>query len=271
NRGEVEAKASNGPATSSSEPPVGKFLNKKRSYAQYHLELGQSDFLLRSCSVCGMMYACGDETDEKLHRSFHKNYYDGIQFKVLLRVELDVQGWRDERVISTTTSVDGGRILLVVDGDPPSHRRKVAYSSFECSRTVFCCWMKVYVFISNHRIIGCLVAEPIKAAHRVIPSSLSGKASNGNFGKSSSGKPTQNLERQCANLQFGGFSFKRDVARRSGLTNKTRVDQWESGAVLCEQESVPALCGFRAIWVVPSQRQKRIASQLLDSARYLSD
>ncbi|KAJ8476985.1 hypothetical protein OPV22_020712 [Ensete ventricosum] len=264
NRGEVEAKASNGPATSSSEPPVGKFLNKKRSYAQYHLELGQSDFLLRSCSVCGMMYACGDETDEKLHRSFHKNYYDGIQFK----------GWRDERVISTTTSVDGGRILLVVDGDPPSHRRKVQEVLKIMEKELgftdghllhkLC---KVYVFISNHRIIGCLVAEPIKAAHRVIPSSLSGKASNGNFGKSSSGKPTQNLERQCANLQFGGFSFKRDVARRSGLTNKTRVDQWESGAVLCEQESVPALCGFRAIWVVPSQRQKRIASQLLDSAR----
>ncbi|XP_042455168.1 protein CHROMOSOME TRANSMISSION FIDELITY 7-like [Zingiber officinale] len=56
-------------------------LNKKRSYAQYHLELGQSDFLLRSYSVCGMMYAPGDESDEKLHGDFHKKYYEGIRFK----------------------------------------------------------------------------------------------------------------------------------------------------------------------------------------------
>ncbi|XP_042441332.1 uncharacterized protein LOC122026669 [Zingiber officinale] len=79
-------------------------LNKKRSYAQYHLELGQSDFLLRSCSVCGMMYAPGDESDQKLHGDFHKKYYEGIRFK----------GWRNERVISMPS---GGncRILLVLD------------------------------------------------------------------------------------------------------------------------------------------------------------
>ncbi|KAG6536507.1 hypothetical protein ZIOFF_001565 [Zingiber officinale] len=89
-------------------------LNKKRSYAQCHLELGQSDFLLRSCFVCGMMYAPGDESDEKLHGDFHMKYYEGIRFK----------GWRDERVVSTPS---GGncRILLVLDGDSPSHKRKV--------------------------------------------------------------------------------------------------------------------------------------------------
>ncbi|KAG6474187.1 hypothetical protein ZIOFF_068111 [Zingiber officinale] len=88
-------------------------LNKKRSYAQYHLELGQSDFLLRSCSVCGMMYAPGDESDQKLHGDFHKKYYEGIRFK----------GWRNERVISMPS---GGncRILLVLDGDSPSHKHK---------------------------------------------------------------------------------------------------------------------------------------------------
>lgn len=117
-----------------------RILNKKRSYAQYHLELGQSDFLLRSCSVCGMMYACGDESDEKLHRDFHKKYYEGIRFKVNLTASIslsafcslfsslctfDPQGWRDERVVSTPSG-DNCRILLVVDGDPPSHRRKVA-------------------------------------------------------------------------------------------------------------------------------------------------
>ena len=58
-------------------------LNKKRSYAQFHLELGQSDFLLHTCATCGFKYAAGDEGDETVHKTFHKNYTHGIQFKVL--------------------------------------------------------------------------------------------------------------------------------------------------------------------------------------------
>lgn len=56
--------------------------NKKRSYAQYHLLFGQSDFLLHFCPTCGIKYARGDEGDEKSHKTFHKNYTCGIQFKV---------------------------------------------------------------------------------------------------------------------------------------------------------------------------------------------
>lgn len=56
--------------------------NKKRSYAQLHLDLGQSDFLLHTCSVCGVMYVTGDEEDEKAHKGFHNDYTRGIQFKV---------------------------------------------------------------------------------------------------------------------------------------------------------------------------------------------
>lgn len=56
--------------------------NKKRSYAQYHLELGQSDFYLHGCSICGFKYTPGEEEDEKAHKGFHKDYTLGIQFKV---------------------------------------------------------------------------------------------------------------------------------------------------------------------------------------------
>ncbi|WOL09274.1 protein CHROMOSOME TRANSMISSION FIDELITY 7 [Canna indica] len=247
--GESETKEST--ASSSS-----KFLNKKRSYAQYHLELGQSDFLLHSCSVCGMMYCCGDEGDEKMHKAFHKNYYEGIQFK----------GWRDERVVLT---LDGDRVLLVADGDPPAHKRKVKEVlniiekelGFSEGRLLnkLC---KVYLFISGHRIVGCLVAEPIRAALRVIANS----DKNSDLSYVKSHKLAQNSERQCPNLQFGGVSFKRDFVRRNDSMNRS-FDQCQSGAILCDEESVPAICGFRAIWVVPSQRRKGIASKLLDAAR----
>lgn len=59
----------------------GRKLNK-RSYAQFHLELGQSDFFLRTCSTCGIQYAAGNEEDEKDHKTFHQNYTHGVQFKV---------------------------------------------------------------------------------------------------------------------------------------------------------------------------------------------
>ncbi|XP_074572086.1 protein CHROMOSOME TRANSMISSION FIDELITY 7-like [Curcuma longa] len=242
---------------------TSRIIDKKRSYAQYHLELGQSDFLLRSCSVCGMMYAPGDESDEKLHRDFHKKYYEGIRFK----------GWRDERVVSTPSG-DNCRILLVLDGDSPSHKRKVkevltivekelGFSDGQLLNKL----CKVYLFISSHRVVGCLVAEPIRTAHRVVESCTSREHTD--YTESSSDKSCQNLERKCPTLQFGGFNFKRDVIRSesSDSKNRTSIDECETGAVLCEEEPVPALCGFRAIWVVPSQRRKRIAFRLLDAAR----
>ncbi|KAG4183840.1 hypothetical protein ERO13_A09G134500v2 [Gossypium hirsutum] len=62
----------------------GRNLNKKRSYAQFHLELGQSDFLLHACSICGVKYSPVDEADERNHSIFHKNFTLGVQFKVYL-------------------------------------------------------------------------------------------------------------------------------------------------------------------------------------------
>ena len=60
----------------------GELVSKKRNYAQFHLELGQPDFLLHTCSVCGMMYARGNDEDEKVHRAYHKSYSGGVPFKV---------------------------------------------------------------------------------------------------------------------------------------------------------------------------------------------
>ncbi|XP_052488783.1 uncharacterized protein LOC105785335 isoform X2 [Gossypium raimondii] len=59
----------------------GRNLNKKRSYAQFHLELGQSDFLLHACSICGVKYSPRDEADERNHSIFHKNFTLGVQFR----------------------------------------------------------------------------------------------------------------------------------------------------------------------------------------------
>uniref|UniRef100_M4E5F6 N-acetyltransferase ESCO zinc-finger domain-containing protein n=1 Tax=Brassica campestris TaxID=3711 RepID=M4E5F6_BRACM len=92
-----------------------KNLSKKRSYTQFHLELGQSDFLLRHCAECGATYAPGDELDEKNHQSFHKDYMYGIPFK----------GWQNERVFASPSFNKNRIVMVLLENDSPAHRNKV--------------------------------------------------------------------------------------------------------------------------------------------------
>lgn len=81
----------------------GKVLNKKRKYAQFFLELGQSDFLLHACTVCGFKYARGDEGDEKFHKTrrftriirmvFHLRVGGMKEFFEFLHLKLDELSW----------------------------------------------------------------------------------------------------------------------------------------------------------------------------------
>ncbi|KAK3146737.1 hypothetical protein QOZ80_3BG0271080 [Eleusine coracana subsp. coracana] len=99
----------------------GELRSKKRTYAQFHLDLGQSDFVLHTCSVCGMMYARGNEDDEKVHKAYHKNYFEGVPFKLLANEVM--QGWRNETVIAKSAS--GDRVILVTDENSHMRNSKV--------------------------------------------------------------------------------------------------------------------------------------------------
>ncbi|EEC79106.1 hypothetical protein OsI_19739 [Oryza sativa Indica Group] len=233
----------------------GKVLNKKRNYAQFHLELGQPDFLLHMCSVCGMMYALGNDDDEKAHKAYHKSYFEGVPFK----------GWRNETVVAR--SEGGDRIILVTDENSCARNSKVQEVIKVVQKELgfgegqllhkLC---KVYLFISSQRIVGCLVVEPIKTAHKVIPGSTEENGSD---------LPVDKIEPVKTNhtLEFGKISFKREVLKRHDHSDKNKEEYRDPGAIICEKEDVPAHCGFRAIWVVPSRRRKRIGSQLMDAAR----
>ncbi|KAJ4970066.1 hypothetical protein NE237_003165 [Protea cynaroides] len=234
---------------------LGQILNKKRSYAQFHLELGQSDFLLHTCYICGLKYARGEEGDEKVHKAFHKKYTQGIQFK----------GWHNERVVPMPSG-DGARIILILDGDPSAQWNKIldVVKMIEKELGLEDGWLihkscKVYLFISSQRIAGCLVAEPIKNAYRVVCSEAP---------KSSSITHAKEAGSNSTVLHFGDVSFKREVIKTAPSVNSPElIDSDVSGAIFCDNEAVPALCGIRAIWVTPSNRRKHIATRLLDAAR----
>ncbi|OVA07137.1 N-acetyltransferase ESCO [Macleaya cordata] len=234
---------------------LGKILNKKRSYAQFHLELGQSDFLLHTCSTCGLKYARGDEGDEKVHKEFHKTYTHGIQFK----------GWCNERLISMNSS-ESTRIILVLDGDPTAQMNKVreVIKVIEGELGLSEGWLlhkhcKVYLFISTKRIVGCLVTEPIKTAYRVISNSVIRRSSNDTNAKAARSNSTI--------LRFGNVNFQQEVMKTVPSVNRLEVFEDPNGVIRCEEEAVAALCGIRAIWVTPSNRRKHVATKLLDAAR----
>ncbi|XP_057466822.1 LOW QUALITY PROTEIN: protein CHROMOSOME TRANSMISSION FIDELITY 7-like [Actinidia eriantha] len=227
-------------------------LNKKRSYAQFHLELGQSDFLLRTCATCGFKYAAGDEGDETVHKTFHKNYTHGIQFK----------GWRNEREIHMP-SLHGPRIILVLEDDPALRRNKVQEVVNMMEMELGEDWIFhkrcKYLFVDSQRIAGCLVAEPVKTAYKVLSTSLAERAED---------MTTKDARPNSTTLQFGEVIFRREVIRRApSITNSEALEGNLNGAIFCEEEGVPAVCGIRAIWVTPCNRRKRIASHLLDAAR----
>lgn len=119
--------------------------------------------------------------------------------------------------------------------------------------------IQVYLFVTLQRIVGCLVAEPIKEAFKVVPCSIAEDSD------SARKKETKLLP---TTLQFGNIVFQREVKKRAVTVSDSEVmDGSVGGAIFCESKPIAAVCGIRAIWVTPSNRRKRIASQLLDAAR----
>lgn len=119
-------------------------------------------------------------------------------------------------------------------------------------------YIQVYLFISQHRIVGCLVAEPIEEAFQVVSYSIAGHSDS-----------TRKKEKQSnsTTLQFGNIIFQREVEKRAVSMSDSEVMHGSHGAIFCENKAMPAVCGIRAIWVTPSNRRKGIASQLLDAVR----
>ncbi|CDO99933.1 unnamed protein product [Coffea canephora] len=168
--------------------------------AQLHLDLGQSDFLLHTCSTCGVKYACGDEADEKLHKELHKDYPHGIKFK----------GWKNERVVSMPSG-EAGPILVVLEGDPLAHKKMVekVLQMMEVelgSGSLIHMLCKVYLFIVHQRIAACPVLEPISKAYRAV--SKSGTSRNQENAGSENNKQDSYL------LKMGGNNLQRQVVKK---------------------------------------------------------
>ncbi|XP_012630831.1 N-acetyltransferase ESCO2 [Microcebus murinus] len=148
----------------------------KESKDQLVIDAGQKHFGATMCKSCGMIYSASNPEDEMQHVQHHHRFLEGIKYV----------GWKKERVVAEFWD---GKIVLVLPRDPSYALRKVedvqelvdSELGFQQVVSQYPNKTKTFLFISDEkRVVGCLIAEPIKQAFRVLseptgPESLSSK------------------------------------------------------------------------------------------------
>ncbi|XP_071323509.1 N-acetyltransferase ESCO2 isoform X3 [Trachinotus anak] len=156
-------------ASLQSPPPPAKERSARRRKEkqdddQLIIDAGQKQFGATTCSSCGMVYSADNPEDNFQHTQFHQRFLDSIKFV----------GWKKERVVDEFWD---GKILLVMPDDPKYAIKKaedvrrvadneLGFQQVTLSRPT---QAKTYLFINTERmVVGCLVAEPIRQAYRVL-------------------------------------------------------------------------------------------------------
>lgn len=137
---------------------------EKQDEDQLIIDAGQKQFGATSCSSCGMVYSADNPEDNFQHSQFHQRFLDSIKYV----------GWKKERVVAEFWD---GKIILVMPDDPKyaikkaEEVRQLADSELGFQQVTLTrpALAKTYLFINSDRmVVGCLVAEPIRQAFRVL-------------------------------------------------------------------------------------------------------
>ncbi|XP_043468401.1 N-acetyltransferase ESCO2 [Leptopilina heterotoma] len=132
---------------------------------QYQLDCGQKKFGATQCNECGIVYQMGDPEDEMAHLNYHNSTRT-----------LKFQGWKNERVIWDDESTMS-RIILIDPVDNKQHWKKVteilnvvdADLGLVDMQLSYYRDKKVYLYVRDRNVLGVLVVESVKEAHRMIP------------------------------------------------------------------------------------------------------
>ncbi|KAK3516347.1 hypothetical protein QTP70_009403 [Hemibagrus guttatus] len=141
-----------------------KERKKQNDDDQLIIDAGQKQFGATMCNSCGMLYSTDSPEDNFQHTQFHQRFLDTIKFV----------GWKKERVVAEFWD---GKIILVLPDDPKyatkkaEDVRRIADSELGFQQVNLSSprAAKTYLFINSDKmVVGCLVAEPIRQAFRVL-------------------------------------------------------------------------------------------------------
>ncbi|XP_068252929.1 N-acetyltransferase ESCO2 [Nyctibius grandis] len=136
----------------------------KRPRDQMIIDAGQKHFGAVVCKSCGMIYTAASPEDEAQHIQHHERFLEVLQY----------MGWKKERVVAEFWD---GKIVLILPTDPKyavkkaEDVREIVDNELGFKQVSLGCAAKTktYLFVSNEKmVVGCLVAESIKQAFRVL-------------------------------------------------------------------------------------------------------
>ncbi|KAM9316355.1 N-acetyltransferase ESCO2 [Gastrophryne carolinensis] len=135
---------------------------------QLIIDAGQKHFGPLTCSTCGMIYSAGSLVDNTQHAQYHQRLLESIRYV----------GWKKERVVAEYWD---GKILMICPDDPKYALKKAeevrelvdTELGFQQTSLNSPSRTKTYLFVTNDKkIVGCLIAESIKQAFRVLPEAV---------------------------------------------------------------------------------------------------
>ncbi|NWU87900.1 ESCO2 acetyltransferase, partial [Onychorhynchus coronatus] len=135
----------------------------KRSRDQMIIDAGQKHFGAIMCKSCGMIYSAASPEDEAQHIQHHERFLEALRYV----------GWKKERVVAEFWD---GKIVLILPTDPKyavkkaEEVREIVDEELGFQQVSLRCpaQSRTYLFVSGGMIVGCLLAEPIKQAFRVL-------------------------------------------------------------------------------------------------------
>ncbi|KAL7987159.1 hypothetical protein Chor_006078 [Crotalus horridus] len=131
---------------------------------QMIIDAGQKHIGATICKSCGMVYSAANPEDEAHHVQYHQRFIEGIKYT----------SWKNEHVVAEYWD---GKIILILQNDPKyvikkaDDIRKLVDNELGFKHVVQThpSQTKTYLFVSNEKkIVGCLIAEPVKEAFRVL-------------------------------------------------------------------------------------------------------
>lgn len=152
------------PSPSAAKERQARRKKEKLDSDQLIIDAGQKQFGATTCNSCGMVYSADNPEDNFQHTQFHQRFLDSIKYV----------GWKKERVVAEFWD---GKIILVLPDDPKYAVKKaeevrriadneLGFQQVTLSRPT---QAKTFLFINTDRlVVGCLVAEPIRQAYRVL-------------------------------------------------------------------------------------------------------
>ena len=137
---------------------------------------------------------------------------------------------------------------------------------------------RTYLYVADSRIVGCVIAQQISSAFKVINTVGGGEGdggggggSGGSGGSGSSGSdgaiesPTTDANDAVQPPPPPASSSFSIAPHPETSMAPTRVG--DDRVYYCSREPTPACVGINRMWVLPEYRRKGVATRLLDSVR----